>query len=513
MVVLQWYPEVKSAGNSTENTYSMLFCQPRVGTPSLSPSATHIICALDTSGSMMGNRLDMLQDTMTRLITVLEETGHAFWLSVITFNSTATILVPPGSMASTDHRRVLRRAISRLRAGGQTNMEDAFEAVNTVYDDAKQDYSTEHDSNQLSTVCLFMTDGYCTRGECMPRELVGMIRPDIALHSVGIGKDHDSHLLELLSYGSAYYSIPTANLIPDSVGQYMGEVCDVVHVGVSLDREFIGQQRIHHLCEPDRGFFQYVEHGSEHDSETEEEQSLIHKTFCIPQLSHGKPFVLVWKNLPNNEIERITSCVMDSSHHSTYSCYTTTPESWKAEDHIQTQAHLHRKLFLDMLAHVKTQDLSPSAALPHLETILTQWNTSMEQCEQMYPDVYNTHASMIETMMDIARTTLDVFTTESTVTNSMDTSINTPPVTPPRYYRGNMHNGGDTTPYLTAAIHSQNSMYGFTPHYTAFQDDPCVGGAGDQDMLSPGLPSNPPSLSRYVSANTQQYVSMMTPHR
>lgn len=513
MVVLQWYPEVKSAGNSTDTTYSMLFCQPRVGTPSLPPDATHIICVLDTSGSMMGNRLSMLQDTMTRLISVLEETGHAFWLSVITFSSTATILVPPGSLTATEHRRVLRQAISRLRAGGQTNMEDAFKAVNTVYDDAKQEYSTMHDTNRLSTVCLFMTDGYCTRGECMPRDLIGMLQPDVALHSVGIGKDHDSHLLELLSYGSAYYSIPTANLIPDSVGQYMGEVCDVVHVGVMLDHQLIEPQMSHHLCEPDRGFFQYVEGVCDSDSDTarEEQQPSSSNTFCIPQLSHDKPFVLVWKNLPNNDIDRITSCVMDSSHHSSYCCYTTTPDTWKAEDHIQTQAHLHRKLFLDMLAHVKTQDLSPCVALPHLETILTQWESSMAECKQTYPEVYETHAPMVNTMFEIARNTLEAFRTVGG-DHQASTTANTPPRTPPRSRHVTQY-GRDPTPFLTSAIHSQNSMYGFTPHYTAFQDDPGVNDDGEAYMMSPGLPSNPPSLSRYVSANTQQYMSLMTPHR
>ena len=109
---------------------------------------TDVILVLDTSGSMLGEKLSQLQTDVNEFIndTIPKENK----ISIISFNSDASVLT-----SFTNDNSLLQDSINNLTAAGETNYYQALVKV----DDVLSTYSKE--SNR-DCVVLFLTDGLPT---------------------------------------------------------------------------------------------------------------------------------------------------------------------------------------------------------------------------------------------------------------------------------------------------------------------------------------------------------------
>ena len=109
---------------------------------------TDVILVLDTSGSMLGEKLSQLQTDVNEFINDTVPKGNK--ISIISFNSDASIVT-----SFTSDNALLQESVNGLNASGETNYYQALVRV----DDVLSTYSKE--SNR-DCVVLFLTDGLPT---------------------------------------------------------------------------------------------------------------------------------------------------------------------------------------------------------------------------------------------------------------------------------------------------------------------------------------------------------------
>ena len=109
---------------------------------------TDVILVLDTSGSMVKDKIEQLQKDVNELIDYTIPKGNK--IALITFNDTATIVND-----FTDDTSVLQESINNLSTSGETNYYQALLKVDDIL-------STYNKESNRDCVVLFLTDGLPT---------------------------------------------------------------------------------------------------------------------------------------------------------------------------------------------------------------------------------------------------------------------------------------------------------------------------------------------------------------
>jgi Mg-chelatase subunit ChlD len=143
-----------------------------------------IICVLDVSGSMRGDKIRLVQDAVRF---VIRESQPQDRLSIVAFNQGATRPLRLCRMdgAGKDEATAV---VLRLQAGGGTNIGSGLEAAVETAERRRQ-------RNPVSAI-LLLTDG---QDSCGGRGLSAQVsraqRAGCALYAFGFGADHDARIL------------------------------------------------------------------------------------------------------------------------------------------------------------------------------------------------------------------------------------------------------------------------------------------------------------------------------
>ena len=109
---------------------------------------TDVILVLDTSGSMVGDKLTQVQGDVTLLINDMIPKGNK--IALITFSDEATVIND-----FTSDTTLLQEGISNLAAAGETNYYQALVKVDDIL-------STYNKESNRDCVVLFLTNGLPT---------------------------------------------------------------------------------------------------------------------------------------------------------------------------------------------------------------------------------------------------------------------------------------------------------------------------------------------------------------
>ncbi|XP_050352920.1 inter-alpha-trypsin inhibitor heavy chain H4-like [Nymphalis io] len=206
----------------------------------LTPLSKLVVFVLDTSGSMSGRKIKQLRSAMHAILADLRTTDY---FSIVEFNSNVKVhklsealeeptrphyewsaveqpvtLVPP-ALATADNVAKAQVIISRLSAGGGTNIHKALDVavdvINKAYKPSQTDPSTavnttttdteERINGELQPIIIFLTDGDATMGETNPKHILSFIteknagEKKAAIYSLAFGQDADRDLLRKLS--------------------------------------------------------------------------------------------------------------------------------------------------------------------------------------------------------------------------------------------------------------------------------------------------------------------------
>lgn len=162
------------------------------------------------------NRLGIAKAELIRAVTSLPD-GAEF--NIVAYSDYAKRMSSRLVTASRSTRRRAVRWVLRARSGFQTNVYDAlFESFNDHMASSGGSVRFE----DLPDTILFLTDGVPTRGRYVDQDsliaLVAMWNQsfDVAVHCVGIGKDHDRKLLLALARNNSgyYVDISRGTIVP-----------------------------------------------------------------------------------------------------------------------------------------------------------------------------------------------------------------------------------------------------------------------------------------------------------
>jgi len=143
-----------------------------------------IVCVLDVSGSMGGEKIRLLQEAVRF---VIEQAHEKDRISIVTFNSSAARslrlrrMVPEGKSEAT-------AAAMRLVAGGGTSIASGLDTGIAVMEQRRS-------RNKVSAV-LLLTDGQDGSSRARLPEMIERCRAaHCSLYAFGFGRDHDAALL------------------------------------------------------------------------------------------------------------------------------------------------------------------------------------------------------------------------------------------------------------------------------------------------------------------------------
>jgi len=143
-----------------------------------------IVCVLDVSGSMQGDKIRQVQDA-TRFI--IEQADPKDRLAIVAFNSNATRVLRLRKM-NAEGKNDATVGTLRLQAGGGTSIAAGLDMALSVMERRRQ-------RNKVSAV-LLLTDGQdgSTRSR-VPELLQRATAANCAIYAFGFGGDHDAALL------------------------------------------------------------------------------------------------------------------------------------------------------------------------------------------------------------------------------------------------------------------------------------------------------------------------------
>lgn len=174
---------------------------------------TALTLAVDTSGSMRGDKIVHARDAARRLIDELQAGDR---VSIVGFSDHARVLVSPTVVDETSRRHLLN-VIEELSADGGTAMHDGLKVAES------QLWSTP--DTHLVRRMVVISDGKATVGPTSPDELgriaeVGLQR-GIQVTSIGVGLDYDESTLNELAVRSSgrLYHVEDSKQLPGIVEQ------------------------------------------------------------------------------------------------------------------------------------------------------------------------------------------------------------------------------------------------------------------------------------------------------
>ena len=151
-----------------------------------------LVFVIDRSGSMAGNRLEMVKATLLETLPRLKPDDY---LSIVTFDDQARVNIPMGRIKEKDPK-ILAATVSSIEAGGSTNIELGYRLG--LEEAAKTESGVEVN-------LILLSDGQANRGITNSVEL-GKIATAATEHlvttsTIGIGSGYDENILGSLADG------------------------------------------------------------------------------------------------------------------------------------------------------------------------------------------------------------------------------------------------------------------------------------------------------------------------
>lgn len=190
-----------------------------------------ISCVLDRSGSMSGNKIDLLKRSTDFLVAELSDEDY---FGVVSYSSEVTVDIPLTSV-NEDDKSEFTDSIDAIVAGGTTNL------AGGLYEGIDQQVEGDISETAVKTVILF-TDGLANVGDTsistitttMSTRLSGERPPTV--YALGFGGDHDADFLEAIAEaGNGVYAfVSNNNAIATTIGEILGGLVTVGAQNIKL---------------------------------------------------------------------------------------------------------------------------------------------------------------------------------------------------------------------------------------------------------------------------------------
>ncbi|RKO87395.1 hypothetical protein BDK51DRAFT_26769 [Blyttiomyces helicus] len=193
-------------------------------------TSVDLVVVVDTSGSMAGNALATVKNTLLYILSTLDASDR---LAIVEFNSSASQITPLWHVVPNNAER-FEAAVARLAAGGGTSIPSGLRmAIDVLLHRA---------TSNPSAAVLLLSDGQDDHeGAGSYDSLIASARDVGPIHTFGIGRDHDSRVLSHLAGSSgAFTYIENTNVLRDSFAGCLGAIRSTVFENIRLSISISG---------------------------------------------------------------------------------------------------------------------------------------------------------------------------------------------------------------------------------------------------------------------------------
>ena len=136
-------------------------------------SPIELVLVIDTSGSMRGPNIESTKQSAITLVNNLFDIASQIKVSIIAFDSTATLLT-----TSSDKSTILD-TINSLSADGGTNMSPALDIAKNIFDQMVQD-----ENNRTYPYLVVLTDGITENANSCYQQLLNLQNLQITIYDI-----------------------------------------------------------------------------------------------------------------------------------------------------------------------------------------------------------------------------------------------------------------------------------------------------------------------------------------
>jgi len=197
-----------------------------------------ICCVIDRSGSMKGEKLELVK---TAMLFVIDNLTSQDSLCIVVYD---TDVSTPLNFTSMDNsgKKLAGEKVDQICSGSQTNLSGGlFEGIYNV--------SIRKSPNKISSILLF-TDGFANHGVTSTYEIIAQMELSLdrmndekgkscTVFTFGFGFDHDEEMLRSIAEAGRgmYYYVAGADKIPLSFADCLGGLQSVIAQNLSLTIE------------------------------------------------------------------------------------------------------------------------------------------------------------------------------------------------------------------------------------------------------------------------------------
>ena len=183
-------------------------------------SGVDIICVIDVSGSMNGEKLDLVKKTLDFMLTQLTDIDR---ISIVAFSDSAEKVIPLTVMNERGKARA-GQAIARLQVIGGTNIVSGLDLGIKV--------ATTRNVENYSTAIILLTDGCDDSGSTASARAKSCIEThssaniSYTIHCFGYGADHDATTLGAIAElkNGGFYYVEKFESIAEAFANCLGEL-------------------------------------------------------------------------------------------------------------------------------------------------------------------------------------------------------------------------------------------------------------------------------------------------
>lgn len=190
-------------------------------------SPIDLVCVIDISGSMAGDKIDLVRQTLTSLLEVLNERDR---LCLVQFDDRAERLTPL-LRNSKKNLEVFMSMINSLDSRGGTSIHTGMDLAFRVFKERRA-------SNPVSSVFL-LTDGLDGGADKrVSQKLIEhkLLETNFTINCFGFGRDHDEDLLNNISKlkDGGFYFIDKLDTVDECFASALGGLMSVVALDVEI---------------------------------------------------------------------------------------------------------------------------------------------------------------------------------------------------------------------------------------------------------------------------------------
>ncbi|CAD8143721.1 unnamed protein product [Paramecium octaurelia] len=184
-----------------------------------------LMCVIDKSGSMNGEKIASVKQSLVQLLDFLSEKDR---LCLVTFDGSAQRLTPLKTLTQ-ENKNNFKKVISAIRVGGSTNIAAGTEIAFKQIEQRRM-------KNQVTSIFL-LSDGQAQGATEHIQRQKDQIEDVVTIHSFGYGSDHDPVLMSNIckvGQGSFYY-IENVKLLDEFFADALGRLSSALAEKVQID--------------------------------------------------------------------------------------------------------------------------------------------------------------------------------------------------------------------------------------------------------------------------------------